>query len=310
MPWQLVEGLQDIGCVQDGPLHIDVPATWAAYRRLHLQWDDAVQGLAARMRAASPVLVLSDISHVGTAAGAAAGIPTVALCSLTWDAVLELYTGPDVAEEQDILEQIRRGYAKATCLIRPAPGIVVKAFQRVIDVGPICEPAAPQPQVLRSALQVTPGDPLVLVGFGGIAQKTLPFQALEALAPFQFLVDGDVPPGLKRVRSMKDLAIPFGTLIASVDLILTKPGYGTIVEAVALQKPVVYVRRYHFADEQVLVDYLHRYGRGAELSKDAFVSGQWGPALTAASQAPFPPYQAPPSSGAAAAATHLLPYLT
>lgn len=310
MPWQLNEGLQDIGCVQDGPLHIDVPATWAAYRHLHRQWDDAVQSLSARMREASPDLVLSDISHVGTAAGAAAGIPTVALCSLTWDAVLELYTGVDVAEEQRILEQIRRGYAGATCLIRPTPGIAVKAFQRVIDVGPICEPAVPQAQVLRSALDLQPDDCVVLVGFGGISQKTLPFQALESLAPFQFLVDGDVPPGLTRVRSTKDIPVPFRALIASVDLILTKPGYGTIVEAVALQKPVVYVRRYNFADEQVLVDYLHRYGRGAELRKDAFVSGQWGPALTAASQAPSPALEAPSSIGAAAAASHLLPYLT
>lgn len=66
------------------------------------------------------------------------------------------------------------------------------------------------------------------------------------------------------------------TLLASVDVIMTKPGYSTIVEAVTLQQPVVYVRRYNFADEAPLVDYLQRYGRGIELSLDDFTQGRWG----------------------------------
>ena len=91
---------------------------------------------------------------------------------------------------------------------------------------------------------------------------------------------------------------------------MTKPGYGTIVEAVALQKPVVYVRRYHFADEQPLVDYLHRYGRGAELNREAFAAGKWIDTLTAVRAAPPPQYPAPPPNGGADAASLLLRYLT
>src|SRR5438309_10844219 len=71
----------------------------------------------------------------------------------------------------------------------------------------------------------------------------------------------------------------FGQLLDSADLIVTKPGYSTVVEAVAYQKPVVYVRRYNFADEGLLVDYLHRNGRAAELSAGDFTSGQWEEAL-------------------------------
>jgi hypothetical protein len=90
---------------------------------------------------------------------------------------------------------------------------------------------------------------------------------------------------------------------------MTKPGYGTIVEALTLQKPVAYVRRYQFADEQVLVDYLHRYGRGAELSLEDFQAGEWRAALTAACQAARPVIPAPSATGASEAASFLLPYL-
>ena len=79
------------------------------------------------------------------------------------------------------------------------------------------------------------------------------------------------------------------------------------VEAVALRKPVLYVRRYNFADEQSLVDYLHRYGRGAELSLTDFLAGNWEPTMhtlfdQSLCQAP------PPLTGAMDAAQALLPY--
>lgn len=88
---------------------------------------------------------------------------------------------------------------------------------------------------------------------------------------------------------------------------MTKPGYGTLVEAVALQVPTVYVRRYNFGDEQSLVDYLHCYGKGIELPMDDFMKGQWATTLEQAMNLPAtaPP---PEPSGASEAATLLAPY--
>jgi UDP-N-acetylglucosamine:LPS N-acetylglucosamine transferase len=141
-----------------------------------------------------------------------------------------------------------------------------------------------------------------LVGFGGIPLTSLPLDQMEQLHHYHFLFDGPVPPGYSRMHSTKTLPFSFKTLLASVDVIMTKPGYGTIVEAVALQQPVVYVRRYNFADEQPLVDYLHRYGRGVELSIDDFTKGRWKPALLQALTAPLPMLPAPPPTGTAEAA--------
>jgi hypothetical protein len=88
---------------------------------------------------------------------------------------------------------------------------------------------------------------------------------------------------------------------------MTKPGYGTIVEAVALQQPVVYVRRYNFADEPPLVNYLHRYGRGIELSIDDFVHGRWKASLQRALDIPLPSFP-PPPTGAVEAANAIVQY--
>lgn len=85
---------------------------------------------------------------------------------------------------------------------------------------------------------------------------------------------------------------------------MTKPGYGTLVEAVALQTPMIYVRRDNFADEQPLVDYLHRYGRGVELSMSDFTQGRWSAALKEVLELPTSTTP-PPASGASEAAAVL-----
>jgi UDP-N-acetylglucosamine:LPS N-acetylglucosamine transferase len=132
---------------------------------------------------------------------------------------------------------------------------------------------------------------------------------MEQLRHFRFLFDSPVPPGYSRIHSTETLPFSFKTLLASVDVILTKPGYGTIVEAVALQQPVVYVRRYNFADEQPLVDYLHRYGRGVEMSMKEFKAGRWEAAIRKADETTVASAVPPPPTGAAQAAAVLAPYL-
>ena len=308
IPWQLQVGQQDIGCIQDGPLKIDVSRTWAAHSALHSDWPQKIEAEAALIRSAEPACVLSDISHLGIAAGASTGIPTIGLCSLSWDLVLEPFANPEQPEHTTILRQIREAYAKADCFLRVAPALAITAFQNVREIGPIAEPAAPQPAMLRKATGAGQSERIVLVGFGGIALRAFPFERMEAMDGFRFVVDGAVPDGLTRVLSLASLGLAFKTVIASVDLILTKPGYGTVVEAVALGIPIVYVRRYNFADEPPLLEHLHRYGRGAELSLTDFLQGQWSEAITQAFACPLSSTP-PPLSGAQDAAHILKDYV-
>jgi hypothetical protein len=176
---------------------------------------------------------------------------------------------------------------------------------RSIDIGPIAEPAAPARDRLAACLGLAPGERTVLVGFGGIPLASLPFATLDTGAGYRFLFDGPIPPRHPAFVSTHSLPFSFKELLASVDIIMTKPGYGTVVEAVMLRTPLVYVRRYNFADEQPLVDFLHRHGRGVELSRDDFADGRWRTALEAAAALPMPPSSPPPATGASDAAAWL-----
>ncbi len=308
-PWTISPVQQDVGCIQNGPLTIDIEQTWREHERFHNRWHEQLDGEMSAMRAAAPDLILADTPYLALAAGKSAAIPSVALVSFTWDLILSEYQAPSLINRQPILQSMRQAYAEADLALRITPSPKMEIFRRSIDIQPIAEPASSAREQLARHLALTPGERTVLVGFGGIQLDTLPFDKLGSLTGYRFLFDGPIPPHSTRFVSTTSLPFSFKTLLASVDLILTKPGYGTVTEAVASQIPMVYVRRYNFADEQPLVDYVHHYGRGIELSRDDFTQGVWEDALQHASHLPAPPHPLPPLSGADEAAQHLAPYL-
>lgn len=308
VPWELRPSQTDIGCLQHGPLTMDWDATWQAHRTFHATWQARLQEESDAIRESRADLVLGNIPYLTIAAGAAAGIPAIALASLNWDDILRDHVDPAQPWQTAILEDMRRAYGQADLLLRIAPGLPMTAFPRAHDIKPIAAPLAPARAGIRAQLGIPDDDLLVLVAFGGIRLETLPFDRMESMPGIQFLIDGSVPSRSRRVHSLAALSKQFSTLLSSVDVIMTKPGYGTIIEAVAVGTPVVYVRRHNFADEPPLVDYLHHYGCGVELSRGDFLNTHWEPAIRQVLRLPKP--SPPPScTGSAEAARHILPFL-
>jgi hypothetical protein len=307
IPWDISPVQQDVGCVQDGPLSIDIEATWHEHRRFHATWEDRVEAEVAAMRRARPDVVLANTPYLALASGQRAGIPTVALASFTWDLVLGDYPAPPSIDKAALVRSIQQAYHQADLALRITPSPKMEGFAAITDIGPIAEPAAPARPQLAELLHLAPGEKTVLVGFGGIPLAPLPFDELKRLQGYRVLFDGPLPSGVSPFVSTKTLPLSFKSLLASVDIIMTKPGYGTLVEAVALGTPLIYVRRYNFADEQPLVDYLHRHGRALELSREKFTHGHWQDALDQIQNILPPATPPPPPTGAQDAAKLLAP---
>ncbi len=287
--WDLQAVPQDIGCVQRGPLEIDIDGTWAAYQAFHENWNEKVSQEAQTMHHAKVDLVISNISYLAIASAFHAQCPVVAIASLSWDQVLKPFVQPSRPEQQSIYEHIREEYAKANCLIRLHPGIDMPAFQSVIDTGPSFPHAEAPSQDVRKVLGIASSEKLVLIAFGGIPLTTLPLEQMKACTGYHFLVGGiPLKSSSKRIHSIEALTLPFREIMKQADVVMTKPGYATITSAVHYGIPVVYVRRYNFADEQCLVDYVDQYGRAVELTREDFESGAWEKALHEVLALPLP----------------------
>lgn len=304
VPWSVQAVRQDIGCVQQGPLRIDVDATWRAHADFHADWARRLETETSSIRASRPDLILANTSYLACSAGSQAGIPTVGLTSLTWSEILRPHVSVDRPDQLATISMIDDSYGHASLALRITPGLPLTPFKRVIDIGPIAEPAPSQKTMVRARLNIADTDRLVLIGFGGIPLTSLPWAQINAMKRFRFVFDGEVPASFPRIFSLKRLEYSFKTMLASCDAVMTKPGYGTTVESVALALPVLYVRRHTFAEEQPLVDFLKVFGRSRELPLDDFIAGRWEESLEAAF-AQKPLSAPPPFTGACEAAQYL-----
>jgi hypothetical protein len=294
VPWKLQAVPQDIGCVQRGPLEIDIDGTWSAYEEFHGNWAHRVSLEAQAMNEVQPNLVISNISYLAIASAFEANYPVVAMASLSWDQVLTGAMPLLRADQRVIVEHIQKEYGKANHLIRLYPGIDMPAFASRTDTGPSFPLAELSILDVQKLLGMKRGEKLVFIAFGGVPLTGLPLEQMERCEGFHFLVAGSViDESSARIHRVEDVSLPFGEVLRRVDLVMTKPGYATITTAVHYGIPLVYVRRHNFVDEQPLVDYAHQYGRAVELTREKFESGDWENALQSVLVLPIPA-EAPP----------------
>ncbi len=289
VPWEVQAVPQDIGCLQRGPLEIDIDGTWAAYEEFHENWPHRVSLEAQAMKEVQPNLVISNISYLAIASACEANYPVVAIASLSWDQVLTRLITLFSAAQRIIVEHIQKEYGKAHHLIRLHPGIDMPAFASRTDTGPSFPLAKSSIQDVQKLLGMKRGEKLVFIAFGGVPLTGLPLEQMEDCEGFHFLVAGSViDASSTRIHRVEDVSLPFGEILRQVDLVMTKPGYATITTAVHYGIPLVYVRRHNFVDEQPLVDYAHQYGRAVELTRENFESGDWRESLQTVLALPIP----------------------
>ena len=235
IPWTLSPAQQDVGCIQDGPLMIDIDATWAAHQLFHKTWEARLSQEVAAMQAASPTLAIADTSYLAIEASSRAQIPIVALANFTWDLVLKEYCHASDHSQQQLIQRIRESYAKADIALRITPAPRIDVFSNMIDIGPIASPNSPERGRLAS---VPRPDAQRTNRLGRVRWHSFdipPVRRSGATLGLSFPLRRPIPTNRAQFVSTQSLPLSFKTLMASVDVIMTKPGYATIVEAVALQ---------------------------------------------------------------------------
>jgi hypothetical protein len=161
----------------------------------------------------------------------------------------------------------------------------------------------------RARLGLRPDGACVLVSFGGIGMPAFDLRALAALPGFQFLIDaaeGPLPSNVLLVdaASRESRGMRYQDLVRAADVVVTKPGYGIVTDAIAAGTRIVYTERGDFPEYPILVAEMPRYVPCAHLGNDDLLAGRWGPPIESVLARPVPPPR--DLGGAEAAARRLL----
>jgi hypothetical protein len=297
----------DVGLVQKGALVIDIGATGAECEAFDREMPARVEGEAAWLRDVGARLVLGDIPPLAFVAAAKAGVPGVGMSNFSWDWIYR-----HLARQEPRLsaaaDAAARAYAEATILLQLPFAGDLAAFPRRKEVPLVVRrPAVTRPEGRRRlGLGIAPA---VLLSFGGLGLPGLEFSVLSKLRSFQFLSEptgSDAPPNV-RVISLAELAahgMTYLDLVAAADVVVTKPGYGIVTDAIACRTRMVYTERGDFPEYPILVEEMTRWLPAVHVSNADLLGGRLRPALDAVLAAPFP--DPPRMDGAAEAARALL----
>lgn len=305
-PFDLDPGSDDFGMVMHDALRVDLIQSLQRYAVLHTHWDAEVQRLATHLQALNVSHVLVDAPYLTLAAAKAANIPSAAICSLNWADILErcVAKSPQALGQANvsssrltqILQQMRDAYASASVVLRPEPAIDTTGFSTV-TVEPLADkpPMANRSGLLAFARE-TAGNHLadqtdcwlVLTSMGGIALPLHPEHwPTECLGrPVVYLMDPTVAGNDRHTVGFDLDRFGFSDMMASCDLVLTKPGYGMFVESRTCGKPMLYIARDDWPESACLEAWAASHTHATKLSLQQVATGDFEVALAAMLQAP------------------------
>jgi L-arabinokinase len=305
----------DPGVVQHDSLSLDAAET---IRRAEA-YVDALPALAAseaaRLQALHASFVVADIPPLGLEAARVAGVPAVAIGNFTWDWIYRDYEGGSATA--DALGEVYRRAGRAYRL--PMSG-GFETIPEVQDLPFVARQARHAPEETRARLGLLTGR-LALVSFGGYGVSGVDLDALSRTTGWTLLVSASVPfgPGRRPLAqagargalhpldepAMYALGLRYEDVVAAVDVVVTKPGYGIISECLANGTALLYTDRGHFIEYEVLTREMPRFVRCAYLPQPELLAGHWQQALDRLVAAPAPP-ERPAVNGAAVAADRIV----
>jgi L-arabinokinase len=199
----------------------------------------------------------------------------------------------------------REGYARADLLLRLPFHEPMNAFRRRLDVPVVALPGRRRREEIARAAGCDPAARWVLVGMGTVGWSDSALDRLEALRDVVFLTVRPLEWRRRNFRAFDPTSFPFADLVASADVVLSKPGYGILSECVVNDRPLVCVERDDFPEARVLVPAIRRYLRHAFVAQTDFYAGAIESALKELREAP-PPSARAPAGGAPIAARALM----
>jgi UDP:flavonoid glycosyltransferase YjiC (YdhE family) len=105
---------------------------------------------------------------------------------------------------------------------------------------------------------------------------------LIAFADWEFLGISPIDHAPANYHFIPKTDFPYQDLVASVDLLICKIGYGVVAEAMIHGTPMLYPPRENFAEYPVLDAAVHSWGGGYPLTREAFIAFDWKSTCAAA----------------------------
>ena len=206
------------------------------------------------------------------------------------------------------LGKIEKDYGKADLLLRLPFAEPMKAFRRIEDIPVVASPGRPRRDDLVRLTGCSPQKKWVLLSFTTLDWNEAALGNVESIENYEFFTVKPLEWKRRNIHPVDREKISFSDVLASVDVVISKPGFGLISECVVNRKPLVYSDRADFREYAILVESIDRYLRNQHIPSRELYAGDLKESLDAVWTRPEPK-ETVPAGGAAIAAKRIGEFL-
>jgi len=267
---RVFSGRNDIGVrMAEKTTSVDPEATEEMLTAWTGSWDSYVRAETAFCREQEIDLIVSDIAPQPFLVAKNLDVPGVALSNFSWHQIYHSLFG-----KTEATEEIREAYGCAEgALVLPLHEDM-DVFREQWETGLLSREITRSRAEMRKRFGLSESDILVYLGSGWSMDVSLTacMKRLRKMG-IKCLVSSN--------QSSEDaISIPATDTetqdyIAMCDLVVTKPGYSTVSEAIQAGVPMLLYRREGFAEDDAIIDPVEKNGIGKAISYDDLCDGAW-----------------------------------
>lgn len=256
VPFVHISQVSEPGMAMFNAVEVDTAASYRNYQKYHERWPETLHAATQLIKTCNTDLVLSNVSYLYLSAARQLNIPGIGLCSLNWYDIFHRYCS-DMEHSATIEQQILTAYQDVSLFIQPTPSMPMETLPNLRSVGCIARTGRKQKQKILQSLGYTGEECIVLVALGGI-----PTQLDLGSWPgdnILYLVEPALAASHARAFNWEVLEMDFVDVLASADVLVTKPGYGSFTEAACNGIPIIYVGRDDWPESPYLEEWARQF---------------------------------------------------
>lgn len=272
-------GTYDVGMIQHDSIRTDPAATLNKVLELYSRRPKIIQEEANFLREIEAAMVVVDIPEMPIEAAKMVGIPAIAVGNFAWDWI---YSAAAAADKLwfPLIEQFAAGYGKADLLCRLPFAEEMVSFPRREDFPLVASPGQPRREELAKLTGCSTKRPWILLSFTSLDWSAHALSRVEHLTDYEFFTV--LPLGWENYSNMHPIdrrLISFSDVLASVDAVISKPGFSLVSECIVNKKPIIYTDRNDFPEYPLLVKAIERYLQNIHIPQQELYKGDLLPSL-------------------------------
>ena len=268
----------DVGLVQEDSVRFDLEGTQTALDVLFRNHETLIAEEVRFFREESIQGIVSDIAFLPFYAASQCGLPAIGLGNFTWDWIYQSYARSDPAWAP-LIAWIREGYRRCDLLLQLPMHGDCSSCPHLRDVPLVARTATRKPQETLKLLGCDPKQRHYLISFSDLKLTAGALRTLEGIDDAVFFYKHPLKLQFANGRSLDAFDLSYPDVVAAMDSVITKPGYGIVSDCLAHGTPMVYTDRGPFPEYDILVDAIKCYLTNAYLPSQDLYAGSWEGAL-------------------------------